>query len=115
MHKEHQEHAVAAAAINGEKVAIFHNSWGEVQQLLEPLESVAVAWGMTPSRKSRRNGDMFLDFYGGGSICFLSLRSEAQRGRSLDRAYVPIGTSMDALLQLTPCLGTSTIGVLTGY
>lgn len=112
MHDEHKQGAIFAAAVDGERVAIVAATLPAAQaihsELAHKLESSAVAVTVR-----RTNGAHSLEFAGGGSIVFLSFRS-SHRGRSLDRAFVPIGTSAELVAELTPCLNVSG-GPLVGY
>ena len=102
-------------AIDGGRVVVFAHSAGASTDIMRGLlreypELVDVA------DVRRVSGDESLTFPGGGTIQFRSFRTTARyRGACLDRVYVPIGTSADVLMELSPTLATSQDGTLTGY
>jgi hypothetical protein len=114
VHPEHVQRAVSSAA-GGSSVAVFADTMELVQdrarEIMEATPSELV------ERISRRNGDHYIDLYGGGKIRFMSTYANARsaRGMSLDRVFVPIGTSRDVLGGIVPSLVTSREAVLTGY
>jgi hypothetical protein len=114
VHREHMNVAISAAA-RGDKVAVFAETVERVQGIAN--EIMEATPGELVERVSRLNGNHYMDFYGGGRIRFLSTHPNARGGRglSLDRVFVPIGTSPDALMEIVPALNTSREGVLTGY
>lgn len=114
MHPEHMQRAISAA-IGGSAVAIFGETLERAQDIAQDIMEATP--GELVERLSRRNGDHYIDFCGGGRIRFLSLhhRGIGVRGLSLDRAFVPIGTKPDALENIIPSLVTSREAVLTGY
>lgn len=114
MHPEHIQRAVSAA-IGGSSVAIFGESLERAQGIARDVEEVTPA--ELVEQRSRRNGDHWINFYGGGRIRFLSTNPHARsaRGLRLDRVFVPIGIDQDTLANIVPALATSREGVLTGY
>lgn len=112
MHREHMETAIFAAA-KGSAVAVFADTLDRAQRLAHEVEA-AVPTELWLQKVSYVNGRHSIEFPGGGSIRFISLRQSA-RGLSLDRVFVPIGTDQAALEDIVPALCTSQEGVLTGY
>lgn len=114
MHPEHLHTAVSAAAA-GSRVAIYGETLHRVQRLARDVEDATP--GELVERVSRLNGDNRIDFHGGGRIYFRSTHPNARgaRGLSLDRVFLPIGTSPDILVEIVPALVASSEGVITGY
>lgn len=110
MHQEHIEEALGAAS-NGGRVAIYADTLNDAKAIAERFEA---ANNEPLERISRASGARRMDFHGGGSIHFMSLRGQSARGMVLDRAYLPIGTGPDTLVNIIPSLST-TDGALTGY
>lgn len=112
MHPEHMERAIWSAAA-GRSVAVFTETGHLAQSIGKQFEKSAPE--DLVERVNRANGRFRVDFFGGGTIRFIALRSNGGRGLALDRALVPIGISKDLLGEIMPSLATSPEAVLTGY
>ena len=104
-------------AVDGGHVAVFGESLDESEkvyaQLLWDYPEMSVV-----AERVDAISRICLTFPGGGTLSFLSLASNPDRlrGWSLDRCYVPIGTSPEFVsMHLRPCLATSKDGTMAGY
>lgn len=104
--------AVMSARL-GFRVGIFASSTQKAQEILSEVEEHLNEYDS--ARIRRVNGDQSIDLRtgGGGRIRFLSIKGA--RGSTFDRVYLPAGSSEDVLLEVTPCLSTSSNAAVIGY
>jgi hypothetical protein len=107
----HMELAIASASKGG-KVAIFTENLQRADMLAHDAEEITP--NESVEKVTRANGRRALHFHGGGSIRFISVNQSA-RGLSLDRAFLPRGTSEDVRAAIIPALATSREAAFPGY
>ncbi|WAB09111.1 hypothetical protein SEA_EESA_1 [Arthrobacter phage Eesa] len=112
MHDEHKGRAILAAAVESERVAVVAATLPAAQAICSELADLVESSSVGATVR-RLNGAHSIEFPGGGRIVFLSFRSNF-RGLSLDRIFVPIGTSAELVRELSLCLAVSG-GPLVGY
>lgn len=111
MHDSHQLDALLSASA-GSKVGVFARTLAEVQAICEAMTDYLEDHEQATVRKI--NGKHEISFPNGGIIRFLSV-NQSVRGDVFDCVYIPMATSEDFLIELTPALVTSDDGLLTGY
>ena len=94
-------------AAEGQTIGWIGNRHSEITDDFQAADNVCRSSAATIHRT---NGAQKITFPNGGRILFLI--PQHVRGLSLDRAYVPSGTSEDVLQALMPALQTSNDGML---
>ena len=111
MDKTTSREALRFAAM-GNRVLVLAETMPRAQAVLDDMMD-AYPEELTRPMVRRVHGRYAVQFDGGGTIRFYSLRS-SHRGYSVDRVYVPLGTAGDVLAQLWPALAVSG-GTIVGY
>lgn len=111
MHPRLMADAVASAA-DQEFVVIFAESNMLAVFLDEFLTLVPEA---DIAKVRRTNGDQEITLNGGGRLMFRSLPGCGGRSLRADRAFIPIGTSKETMLDVLPMVETSPVGLIIGY
>lgn len=109
-----QEHVITAlgAALEGERVAFFAADWDEARKFFKAADSLAPEG----CEIRRTNGQERIRTRNGGALHFISIRSAARRGLSLDRVYVPAALAdADVAEDISACLATSKRPQFIGY
>ncbi|MBT8161010.1 MULTISPECIES: hypothetical protein [Arthrobacter] len=109
----HMEKAIVAAA-TGESVLILGQTQRTAERIARDIEDTMGS--LLAYKINRSNGNTRIDFPDGGTIRFLTIRSEL-RGYSFDRVYVPVDLEHDERLKerIWWTLQTSKTGEVTGY